>query len=146
MRRHTPESVSALLARGSGALHALVRHADLLRRVENVLARSLGTPVGRHFRVASTRDGVLVLHADSPAWSTKLRYLAPRIIEIVNRHRGLEAIEAVRVRVRPERPEPTPKRRRNRLSPSSARLIENVARETENRELRRVLLALARHV
>jgi hypothetical protein len=98
---------------------ALVGHLAQQRREDEMLlrVRDLLPPTLRsHLLAAAQSDGVLTLNLDGPAWATRVRYLAPDLIE------GLAdtGIIGVKTRARPRGAKPTRQtpQRMPRLAPA----------------------------
>ncbi len=51
-----------------------------------------------HFTVASRKGGVLVVHARSAAWATRLRFRVPELLPSLRRLEDFAGVEEVRVR------------------------------------------------
>jgi hypothetical protein len=85
----------------------------------------------------------LTLFADSPAWGSRLRFMAPRVAGSL---RGeAPALRTVKVRVLPgSAPPPRRPRAPARLSASSARILDEVAGDISDPGLRAALQRLAR--
>ena len=65
-----------------------------------VLARweaLVGDEIAAHCRPVSLRDGELTLAAESTAWATQLRLLAPRLLGRIQAELGPEVVRRVRV-------------------------------------------------
>lgn len=65
-----------------------------------VLARwpdLVGTDIAAHCRPVSLRDGELAVEAESTAWATQLRLLAPRLLARLNAELGSGLVSRIRV-------------------------------------------------
>lgn len=140
-----PRRVGDLLAPGGSALAALVRRAEYQQRLASRLGEFLDRPLLDHIQVACGDDGVLVLVADTPVWGHRIRYLAPTILQQLQRDDP--RLRDVRIVVRPARSEPqhAPARTRRTLSRSCASMLERVAATCDNPALARVLARLSAH-
>lgn len=125
------------------------RLARLLRRVaehDRVNAEFnalLPADMRGHCRVATYRDRKVLLHVDSAAWATRLRYLLP---DLTVRSELLAAADKLRVKVRPPVSEaPLAHRPPVRLSTQSAKLLLDYGRSLGDDDLARSLRRLARH-
>ncbi|GGL97395.1 hypothetical protein GCM10011594_16440 [Nakamurella endophytica] len=56
----------------------------------------VGEDLAQHCRPVSLVDGDLVLQAESTAWATQLRMLAPQIVQRINTELGTRAVRRVR--------------------------------------------------
>lgn len=73
---------------------------ELDLRVRGVFARweqLVGSEVAGHCRPESFADGQLVVRADSTAWATQLRLLAPALVRRLNEELGAGTVTAVTV-------------------------------------------------
>jgi len=145
----SPEPLRKLLATGTGSeLTALIRHARRVEHLSLLARRHLGAPLGDHCRAANLRDGILVLHADSSAWATRLRYELPALLEFF-RQQGQPELRSIRIKVVPTdwAPPQAPRARaRPRLSAAASELLRDVASTTQDPDIRDALLRLAKHV
>jgi hypothetical protein len=99
-----PKNISDHLRPESGPLKDLLAHAKHLDMLNNELANCLGGTVSPHCRLANVNGTTVVLHADSPVWSARLRYLLPQVLKCLNQHHPEANLTRVDVRVKlPER-------------------------------------------
>jgi hypothetical protein len=93
----------------------LIARATLLAQYDERLRAHLPEPLDRHCVLANLRGNTAVLAADSAAWASRLRYLAPallpRLVDL-----GL-AVTRIDVVVMPPRTPPAPPRRRPACPP-----------------------------
>lgn len=59
--------------------------------------RIVGPEVASHCAPQSLRDGELVLQAESTAWATQLRFLAPRLLARIDAEVGAGTVRRIRV-------------------------------------------------
>lgn len=138
-----PAAVTRLLGRGPLAL-VLQRTAELGHATDLLRAR-LGAPLGDHCQVANWRDDTLVVQADSAAWASRLRFLAPKILAALSEIQGGLRLRKLKVIVRPSHQTPDDTRPRHfRLSARSASLLRDVGNSTADAALREALLRLSR--
>jgi hypothetical protein len=83
------DSIAALL-------HELQQRDELLQRVRGAIPEALRA----HCKQASLRDGRLTLSVDSPAWVSRLKLLAPELINVLRKTDLV--ISDCRVRALPE--------------------------------------------
>ena len=128
----------------SPGLERLVRRARYLERVDKALQQLLGSPLAERCRVANINHDTLVLQTPSSAWGSRLRYLAPGILQQLSRQLGWDRIKHTKVQVRPDafRQLAEPPRRAS-LSRESAALLRQVAESTKDAALQNVLLRLS---
>jgi hypothetical protein len=94
-----PTSVSDLLDRGQGLLGRLREGTAEADRALAALRRSLPPELADKVWAATAREGTLTVFVRSAAWGTRIRYLAPRIIESLATELGT-GVERIKVKVR----------------------------------------------
>jgi len=130
--------------RRSGAkYHALWAHARLLIQLTEYLHKVLPIAVSEHCVVSNLRNSELVIGADSPAWSARLRFYAPQILKHFNTFPGA-VVRHVKIRTLPKTT-PAKKRPRDRMriSGSNGKILEQTARTVTNSRLQAALRKLA---
>jgi hypothetical protein len=143
MRKLKPQTISGYL-RDSHRYEQLVTHGRLLERLTRLVREALPSPCDQHCRVASIKQNTLVLSADTPAWSARLRFHMPQVMRILQDRHGM-AFHSTRILVAsprastPEIPKP-----RAALSEKSADLLRTAANSVSDPELRAALLRLSR--
>jgi hypothetical protein len=109
----------------------------LLEQVRQLLPGDLAS----HCVAAQERDQQLVLHLDSPAWATRLRYTSPQLLSLLKTaHPSLREIKVKMVLTR------SPPRRRLSAphhSDLAAAIILDSAEDTKHPQLRDALLRLS---
>ena len=109
------------------------------------LEEILTEPLKGRVCVARASGETVTLVASSPAWSSRVRYLTPQILDHLRSRLRNPRLSRVQIVTRPTesppeaRPGPRP-----RLSDRSAALLESVARASDNKRLASTLLRLAR--
>lgn len=88
-----------MLARAPGALARLREGTQQAERTLGALRRLLPDEVAAETWGASLKDGTLTVLVHSAAWGTRLRYLAPRVLEALARDLGAP-VERIKVKVR----------------------------------------------
>lgn len=138
-----PRRIGDLLTPTGSPLAALVRRVEHQQQLDARLGAFLDRPLLDHIQVAGGDDGVLVLVADTPVWGHRIRYLAPTILQQMQRHQP--DLREVRIIVRPGRSEPRDASRRTprTLSRSAASMLDHVAATCDNPALARVLARLS---
>ncbi|HEB95111.1 MAG TPA: DUF721 domain-containing protein [Sedimenticola thiotaurini] len=116
------------------------RQARITDRVRRLVPEALRP----HLTAARLNDGELLLYTDSPAWSSRLRYLSRELKRRLQRE-GM-VVNSLRVRIVIGRRQEKSRRRRIRnLSNANARLLEQTADQVSSPALREALQRLARH-
>jgi hypothetical protein len=138
-----PQSVRQLLD-SKPLLQQIERHVAQQQRLLDDVRRVLPAEVSPHC-VAAQRDGdILTLHADSPVWAMRLRYLAPGLSSLLQSGSGVPPRIRVRIHVpnarRPTRPHQV------RRSDAAAATIRDGAMDIDSPALRAALLRLSKAV
>lgn len=141
MKARSPKSVRHLL-KDKPTLKLLELEISaqkaLLAEVRNVMPEDLAA----HCVAAQRRDCQLILHADAAVWATRLRYLAPQLVSLLQtRHSSLREIK-IRL-LRPQSPRPL-RRHPARRSDNAAGIIHDSAQDTKHAALRDALLRLSK--
>lgn len=139
-----PPAIATIVTRFS-RLKQLKDQADHIAALDRRLKTCLSGPLAAHVRLATVRDGCLVMQADSPAWASELRFRTPEILAAVGEQSGFEAIRSLRIRTRtdPEPAERVPEKAR--LSEDAAATLRAHASSIEDPDVRAALLKIARH-
>ncbi|WP_200260239.1 DciA family protein [Halorhodospira neutriphila] len=93
------------LAQRPGPLRAVVDHARELERLTRRLQRAAPEAVRGRWRLARLDPEEIVILAESSAWATRLRFLAPQLQDAAERLGGRRP-QRVTVRVAPSAPQP----------------------------------------
>ncbi|HHC73065.1 MAG TPA: DUF721 domain-containing protein [Thiotrichales bacterium] len=121
-----PQAAFQLLERKGEGTAELVTRGLLLERLSQRLEPLLPPTLQGHCRVANLRDETLVLAVDSPAWASRVRFLAPALVEELSRREGLR-LSRCRILVMP----PHVPRRTHPARPLSARSRQTLAATAE---------------
>ena len=132
MARH-PQSgkkffrVSDVITDHGASLGKLLQQANLLVKVEHLIAASLEPGLAAHFQAGAIRENRLILISPSASWATMLRMEAPGIIKSLHLS-GYTQIEHIDIRVAPlVEPRETPRKRRS-LPPAAQQALKQMAR------------------
>ncbi len=88
----------------------LLRQAGYISQLNRKVVGRLGLPYSAHLRLSTiTPKGVAVVHADSPSWAQRGRFLQQNILDLLHQE-GVRQVTRVRLKVRfsNDPPEPTP--------------------------------------
>ncbi len=119
----------------------LSRQASLMQQVKSYLSPPLDTQI----QAAVLKDQTLSLFVNSPAWASRLRYLAPQLIRQLKQSGMI--VNAVRARIIPASGSAAKGRQLHRpvLSEESAESLRRTAESLEAGALRESMLRLSRH-
>lgn len=137
-------SVRQLLGSSLTPLGRLMAAGRRLGAANTALDEFLEEPLKGRVSVARASRETLTLVAQSPAWSARVRYLTPQILDHMRNRLENPRLSRVQIVTRPtESPANPPPGRRARLSRRSAGLIESVARASDNEALASALMRIA---
>ena len=140
-RSKTPRTLSTILGGKDGPLGRIHRRGEALLSLDRRLRDLLPPPLSEHCRVANVRGRSLIVHVDSAAWATQLRFLASQLAPTLL---GREDAQ-LRVKIHPPDSVPTPPRRTvARPSATAAAELERTAERFRDDPLGRSLRRLAR--
>jgi len=84
----------------NATLSLVLRQAQELRGLEEVLNARLGDAFAQNCKIAAYRDdGTLVLVARSSVWVTRLRYLVPDLLAWAKQVAEFSALKAIHVQI-----------------------------------------------
>ena len=139
-----PLSVFDIVSRFS-QLKQLTERANRLRDLNQSLMSCVPPSLVQHVRLATVRDGCLVLQAEGSAWAAQLRFKTPEILEKLQAHPEFRDVRSVRVRnVVDPRPKLVKPERRH-MSHAAAAALHKQAQCTTDAKIRAALERLARH-
>ena len=129
---------------GSDPLSEIINQIARLQHLSQTLRGALPAPLEQHCQVANVRGQSLLLHADTAAWATRLRYMAPTLVTALQ-NQGYPGIQHITVKVRPRynAPEPAVTPRKRNMSQSSARILRDTADSLSDPAIKRALKRLA---
>ena len=138
--------VSRLLTTSSGDLQSLLEQAHYLQALTRVLREVIDPVLADHITVANIRENTAVVAADTPAWLSKIRYMAPTILAILKQQSGLADLRKIQFKVQPptEPAIPDQEIRRASLSSASSKVLESAASGVHDPGLASALRRLSR--
>ncbi|MDH4274327.1 MAG: DUF721 domain-containing protein [Gammaproteobacteria bacterium] len=93
------KAYSLLLAKRPTEWVAPLQQAALLRTVQANLRAQIDPSLALHCCVGHWDGQCLTLWADAAVWATKLRYLAPMLVEKVRKYKGMGELREIKVKV-----------------------------------------------
>jgi len=140
------KSLSRILAAPDNGLQPLIDHARHLQSLTDALRRGIDQPFSDHISLGNVRGDTAVIAVDSPAWLSKIRYLGPALLHILQQQPGLASLQKIQFKVVPNAAlPPSPPSHRAVLSRRGADILKNAATGMEDPKLAAALLRLARH-
>lgn len=90
--------------KADGGLARLAGHAARLLRLQRIFEATIPRPLARGSRVANLKLGKLVIHADSGMIATKLRQIAPTLVNVFCSEAA--EVTGIEIKVQPRDPKP----------------------------------------
>jgi hypothetical protein len=147
MSINRPRPLPELLAdQENPSLSGILHHCRQLHGLNALLGEILGAELAAHCHLANIRDNTLVLAADSAAWATRCRYLAPQLLQKIRSNRDLSGIDNIRVKITtPPSPADTSHSiRRAYMSETTSECINQCAESIDDPHLSSALRQLAK--
>jgi hypothetical protein len=137
-----PRSLQQLLGLGESA--RLIERIQYLKSLNGQLHICLDPETSSHAQVADLNAERLLVHVDSSAWATRLRYQLPQLLRCLHRHPSLAQLRRIEVRVAPQAQPVSPPPQAASLSAANAAIIDSTADGLSDPALRSALKRLAR--
>ncbi|MBE7376325.1 DciA family protein [Pseudomonas lopnurensis] len=141
--RPSPARAPAALLREAKPLRALFGEALRLDRLQQLLESQLQPAAREHCRVASWREGSLLLIVTDGHWATRLRYQQRRLQRQLQTFEEFSGLVRIQFKVQPPPPPRHAPARTQPLSDSAASSIQAAAQDIRDPKLRAALERLA---
>lgn len=126
----------------SGELRALSRRAQHLVELQRVVLEAIPHPLARATRIKSFRSGTLYVAADNSATAAKLRQLAPRLLEHVQKRDAQVTGMRIEVQVAVQQNRSGKSSRKGALNPRAISQFQALADTLEDSPLKRAVSRL----
>lgn len=129
-----------------GPLETLLNRADQHQWLESIVMRSLPPALAQCCRFAGCRNGEMTLLVPDSTRASQVRFQQRAMLRALREDERFSQVWRIRIKVQPwfapapRRAAPPP-----RLSAENARLLQEEAGHTEDRELKDILLRLSSH-
>lgn len=94
-------SIGHLLVNTNSGLAQVINRAKELRKLTSQLKSMIDAPLSEHIYVANIRGNTLIIGTDSAAWYTRIKYLAPMILEQMRQLPDMDRLQKIEFRVQP---------------------------------------------
>ena len=123
------KSVLRILSRSGDGLQPLMERAHYLQGLTQRLRAVVDNDLAQHITVANLRENTVIITADSPVWLARVRYLAPILLQQIQRDKELETIQKIQFKVQPldDARQPFTPTRHASLSARSSDIISSAA-------------------
>jgi hypothetical protein len=140
--------VSRLLTTSKGDLQSLLEHAHYLQALTRVLREAIDPVLAEHITIANIRENTAIVAADTPAWLSKIRYMAPIILTILKQQSNLADLRKIQFKIQPPNEtlaaeQASIEQRRATLSSASSKVLESAASGIHDPELASALRRLS---
>lgn len=142
------QPIDKLLDNTEGNLQHLLARAKALQQLTDEVRQYLPAHLAPHCSVANIRGNCLILHTDTAARASLLRYHLPALIKHLQQHQDLHSLGRASIKVRPQPRQPliSPAGRCLKLSQANASLLRHVANGVSDPGLKAAFLRLAQRV
>lgn len=140
----SPKSASRILTE-PGNLQPLLERAHYLQSLTRILQGSVDPILGEHINLSNLRDDTAIITADTPAWLSNIRYLAPTFLRLLRQQPGLENLHKIQLKVQPTNiaDQTGHDTRRATLSAESAEVLKSAAEGVQDSGLAHSLRRLS---
>ena len=140
------KKLSRLLKNNTLIARSIDENIHLLENIKVFLEKQLPDELNNHCHANNIVNKRLTLIIDSPAWSSKLRFIQPALEQALTRQYP-DIIETVKIKVRPAAPKKKTddkKHYRPQLSEKSRQIIQDMADGMDDSDLKESLIRLAK--
>ncbi|MEW5757035.1 MAG: DUF721 domain-containing protein [Pseudomonadota bacterium] len=117
-------------------LQSLVQRANTLALLNQALRARLDKPIADRLTLANIRQNTAVILVESSAWLTRLRYLAPIIVEEIQKL-GLKDVTSIDMKVAPQDHTPAlPVPAAHRPSPDTLKRLKQMTESLPDERVR----------
>ena len=95
------QSVGNLLNNANTGLAKVVSRAKELKKLTSLLKSMVDAPLSDHIYVANIRGTTLIIGTDSAAWHTRVKYLAPMLLDQMRQLPDMARLQQIEFRVQP---------------------------------------------
>lgn len=142
------KSLSTLLSDATHSFAAMQEKIKILQYLNLIWQQQIEMNLAQHTRVANYRENTLIIEADSPVWTTRLRFLIPDLINQLNQHFEFRHLKKIDWYIRPTEEKKLgakiPKAKL-KLTGQNADIIKETAQSITNQHLQQALRDLAKH-
>jgi hypothetical protein len=143
--RPLPAKAPSALLREARPLQSLFSEAQRLSLLQQLVEGQLEPAAREHCKVATWREGHLVLIVSDGQWATRLRYREKRLLKQLGELAEFSGLQRISLKVRPPVSAPQAAARQVSLSADAARSIQASAEGISDPQLRAALERLASH-
>ena len=144
-RRPPPAKTADSILHQSQPLQALLGAARRLDHLQKLLEAALEPAAREHCKVASWRDGTLLLIVSNGHWATRLHYQQRRLLRLLQEQTAFNGLQRILFKVQPVTGSSSAGARNIELSAAAADSLRTAADGISDPRLREALERLAKH-
>ena len=144
-RRLPPAKTADSILRQSQPLQALLGAARRLDHLQKLLEAALEPAAREHCKVASWRDGTLLLIVSNGHWATRLHYQQRRLLRLLQEQTAFNGLQRILFKVQPATGSSSAGARHVEVSAAAADSLRTAADGISDPRLREALERLAKH-
>ena len=142
------KSLSSLLSNANHSLATMQAKVKFLQQLNLIWQQRVEMNLAQHTRVANYRENTLIIEADSPVWTTRLRFLIPDLINQLTKHFEFRHLKKIDWYIRPteeKKLDTKISKAKLKLTEQNADIIKQTAQTITNTYLQQALRDLAKH-
>ncbi len=89
------------LIKDSSELAQVLNQVHTLQKLNSILQKHIKAPLNEHCIIANLKAEKIILHTDSSAWATYLRYELPTLLQAIKRYEEYLNVTEIIIKVRP---------------------------------------------
>ena len=137
--------INRLISSSGPNLNKLVTAANARIKLEDKVRSTLPDNFQDHCKLANYQNGVLLFHAESAVWATRMRYQQKMLIERLTKIPAFAKAHNIKVVVRPTKQIPKPQIKAQSISAESCQHLEQMADSFGDSPLGKAMRNLADH-
>jgi len=94
------QSITSLLHHSNGQLKKLLNKTKQLRKLDQDFQTILDPQLTKHCKIANLRNDCLIIIADNATWATRIRYMAPDLLEKLKNKPNFQQVKTIRCIIR----------------------------------------------
>ena len=131
------KSVQSLMQNRNSGFGQILAHAQILNRLDKVLASILDSSLSLHCQVAEIRDHCLILACSNATFATRIRMISHQLLDSF-REEGDFGIERIEIRIAPvNRPQPEVRKQRT-LSSAAVQALGRFASDSGDADIQAI--------
>ncbi len=135
-----PIQLKKIIHSSNRSLRRLTGSIHQIKQLNKRLTRILPANTGQYCQITSVSEQTLILHCESAAWATRVRFEQKKIVRTFQ-NIGIKSI-SIQI-IQPSKSSQKPTKVAKKLSPKAANLLDQLAAGTTDQKLKSALQRLA---